>query len=276
MILKETTLKVGASAPFKLLHITDTHLTLCDERNDKRKNELAANRLNWFPDAEKCLDEAVEYSKKENIRIIHTGDLIDFVSEANLDRAAEFVKEADPIFVTGNHEFSLYVGEAFEDEAYRNISLAHVQESFKEDIRYNSMVINGVNLVLIDDGYYRFEPEQFEAFKKDVEKGLPIVIFMHNPLYCPDLFAHASALPGKDAAYLTSIPEELMSGYSEYRFKQHRADEMTLEMTRYIENCPLVKAIVTGHLHYDFESTVAGRIPQITTGLCTGRVLCFE
>ena len=135
--LLKTVIHVGAEKPFRVLHLSDTHLTLCDERDDERKNKLAIKRERIFPYQEQMLDFAAAYAKKENIPIVHTGDIIDFVSEANLDYVKKFTAENDVFMAAGNHEFSLYVGEAWEDAAYRNQSLAHVQESFTNDIRFS-------------------------------------------------------------------------------------------------------------------------------------------
>ena len=41
--------------------------------------------------------------------------------------AKEFMESNDYFFAAGNHEFSLYLGEAVEDADYRNQSLAKVQ-----------------------------------------------------------------------------------------------------------------------------------------------------
>ena len=39
---------IGVDEPFCVLHASDTHLTLCDERNDERKQELAASlQIRW-------------------------------------------------------------------------------------------------------------------------------------------------------------------------------------------------------------------------------------
>ena len=274
MRIIETKVKAGASEPFRLLHISDTHLTLADERDDKRKLDLAADRAKYFPNAEKDLAEACGLAKREHMTIVHTGDLIDFVSEKNLDRAAEFTRDNDVFFIAGNHEFSLYVGEAFEDEAYRNQSLDRVQKSFPDDLRFCVRVINGVKLIGIDDGYYRFDKPQLEALKREVDEGLPIILLLHNPLYEPELYS--LAMKNNPCAYLTSTPEELMSGYDEYRYRQQKADEITLEATRFIESCPLIKAIFAGHLHHDYEGTVAGRLPQYVTGIGTGRIITIE
>ena len=51
---------------------------------------------------------------------------VDVVEQLAIDRAKEFCETVDVFMAAGNHEFSLYVGEAWEDEAYRNQSLALV------------------------------------------------------------------------------------------------------------------------------------------------------
>lgn len=269
-----TRINAGASSPFRLLHITDTHLTLADERNDQRKIDLAKGRSVHFPYAESILIEASQMSKKGNMPIVHTGDLIDFVSEANLDRAKEFIDSNDVFFIAGNHEFSLYVGEAFEDKAYRDQSLAHVQESFKDDIRFNVRKINGVKLIGIDNSYYRFEKEQLDALKREIEEDLPIILLMHNPLHEPELYEEI--MKTNTCAYLTTTPEELMQGYPKDRYIQQKPDDVTIETTRCIESCPLIRAIITGHLHRDFDGMVAERIPQYVTGIGTARIITIE
>ena len=115
--LLTTKLSLGAEKPFALLHISDTHLCLADDRDNERKNKLAESRKTVFGDGEDALRWSVELSKELGTLLVHTGDLLDFVSEANIDAAKKFTDENDCFFVAGNHEFSLYVGEAWEDEA---------------------------------------------------------------------------------------------------------------------------------------------------------------
>ena len=76
-------------------------------------------------------------------------------------------------------------------------------------------------------------------------------------------------------AYLMGVPEELMQGYPPDRYIQQKADEVTLEMMEYIAKEPLIKYILTGHQHFDFESVYAERVPQIVTGIETARVIEF-
>ena len=39
--LAKNTFEIGLEKPLKLLHVTDTHLTLADELDDEKKRQLA-------------------------------------------------------------------------------------------------------------------------------------------------------------------------------------------------------------------------------------------
>ncbi len=265
-----TKLHIGLAKPITILQISDTHLTLCDERDNARKAALAAHRATIFPGADEFLGEVEVLAKREGHLLVHTGDLSDFVSAANLDRAAQLVNACDVMMVAGNHEFSQYVGEAVEDAAYRNVSLDRVQAVYHNDIRFTSRVVGGVNLVGIDNGYYLFDKEQLDALKCEVAKGLPILLFLHVPLYSEALYDHCLAI-GKTSAYLTAVPDEKTECYPPDRRAQQTADNITREMVAYIEAEPLIQAVFAGHLHHDFTCTVGGRLPQYVTGMDTVR-----
>ena len=268
-----TDVAVGATKPFTLLHVSDTHLTLADGRDGERKVRLAEKRTRIFPDAKAALAEISAESKKLGAPIIHTGDIIDFVSRKNLEFTKKYVAENDVFMTAGNHEFSLYVGEAFEDEAYRNRSLSRVQACFSNDIRFASRKINGVNLVGIDDSYYRFDKAQLDALKREVALGLPIILFMHCALYEDALCREIVVGHGAEAPYLTCPPDDALVGCSEYRVRQQIPDAITVEATEYIKSCPLIKAIFTGHLHWDWDGMLTDTLPQYVTGLDTIRTI---
>lgn len=277
MNIKKNTLYVGAQEPFCAVHISDTHLTYADERerDNGRKLALAQARLQGFPDAEENLKQAVEYVQEHKLPILHTGDLIDFVSAANLDAAKKLTEENDVYMAAGNHEFSLYVGEAKEDAAYRNQSLDKVQACFDNDIRFSSRVMHGVNFVAVDNSYYLFEEWQLEALKKEVQKGMPIVLMMHTPLYTETLYEkRLSEVPGP--AYLMSVPVGKMAHYNAHRFEQQLADEVTRAAYDYIVSQPLIRAVLTGHLHNDADDVLPNGVPQLVTGCETLRHIRFE
>lgn len=274
MNIKQTDIKIGIPNPFSILHISDTHFTLADERDDDRKISLSHIRKREFitqPDDK--LKVAEEIANDKGLKIVHTGDLIDFVSEANLDRAKRFIDQNDVLFIAGNHEFSLYVGEAFEDEAYRNKSLEHVQQFFKENIRFNARQLGGVNFIGIDNGYYRFEQWQLSALKEQVALGIPIILFMHNPLFEKNLFEQEIANTNGFCANIVGTPDDYFSRNNEKRQYILKPDEVTLETYKYIMSQSLIKAVITGHLHYDFKSMLTDILPQYVTGIDTVRYI---
>ncbi len=268
-----TELKVGAEKTFEIIHLSDTHLTCADARDTDRKVLLAKERLTCFNEAEECLDLAGKLAKEKGAPIIHTGDLIDFVSVANIERAKRFTDEQDCFMAAGNHEFSLYLGEEKEDAAYRNRSLDSVQKAFKNNIRTASRIINGINFVALDNGYYLFEEEQLSFLKDEVRKGLPVVLAFHTPLFDKELYD--ICMTKWDNAYLTGVPQELMKCYPPERYEQQLPDEVTLETLRYISEESNIKAILSGHLHFTFEGTFAGRIPQIVNSCTDIRIIKF-
>lgn len=271
-----TECNIGASEPFEVFHISDTHLTFSDERDDKRKAVLAKHRFKSFSDAKDNADYAVAASKKENIPIICTGDLIDFVSELNLDYAAGYNREADIFTCAGNHEFSLYVGEAWEDDEYKNRSLPRVQKSFSNDIIFSSRVINGVNFVALDNSYYLIKEKHLEMLREEVKKGFPVVLTVHVPLYTKELFDHQIKDLKLGDAGLMAAPDEEIAFYEDYRYRQQKADESTKAAFDYIVNEPGIKLILTGHLHYDYETLLPGGKRQIITGKDTLRKIRFS
>lgn len=275
-------LHIGVETPFTVIHASDTHLTRADLRDGERKVALAEKRVRHFAHAEEMLATIGALSEQYHAPILYTGDLIDFVSQANLERAKEFVDAHDFFMAAGNHEFSQYVGEAWEDAAYRNQSLDKVQAAFRNDIRMSSRVIGGVNFVALDDGYYLFEEAQLDFLKAEVARGLPIVLMMHNPLYEEEYFENVSyhrerigLKPSETppCAYLTGVPAELIGHYDDHRRRQQTPDEVTLRTVEYIKSQPQIRALLAGHVHYAAEVKLREGAPQIITGVTDVRVI---
>ncbi len=264
MLIEKSTIRIGLEKPVKLLHVTDTHLGFADERDDERKHELS-KRMSG-PEREKYLYEQIDYAGKNCDLLVHTGDLIDFVSHANVEKAREILKNDKIFFIAGNHDYSQYVGEAWEDNAYRMNSYMQMGYGFGVPMFFNSRVVGGVNIVGIDNSYYLFADWQLFRLKKEAEKGLPIILAFHDPIFEQSLYDyHMSLLPG-ECTYLVGCDEEHLLPYSEFRAVQQRPDEPTMRMIDYIKSEPLIKAVLTGHLHFSFESNLTDSLTQFVTG----------
>ena len=263
MKLERSTVAAGLKKPVKILHVTDSHVALADGRDDERKRALA-NRLG-FPDKEKYLYEQIEYAEKNCDLLVHTGDLTDFVSHANTEFARKILQNEKIFFIAGNHDYSQYVGEAWEDKAYRMNSYMQMGGGFGVPMFFNSRITGGVNIVGIDDGYYLFEDWQLWRLKREVEKGYPVILAIHDPIFEESLYLyHRLRLPD-EPTYLVGCDEEHLLPYSEFRAVQQRPDAPTLRMIEYIKSEPAVKAVLAGHLHFNFESELRDGLPQFVT-----------
>lgn len=268
--IKEYNLNIGVKEPFSVLHISDNHLCYADERDDEEKLKLCNRRLLHFtnsnPDRqEQISNEIFSYARENNLPVIHTGDLIDFVSYLNLDRAEEYLDGINTVMCAGNHEFSLYVGEAKEDEAYKQKSLALVQSKLPDGIEYGVHYLNCLKFITLDDSYYYILPEHFELFKQEVSDGEPFALVVHNPIYSKDLYNQVmNGKPFDEPPYLTGCPKNLLKNLSVDRFEQQNADKTTLEFVEFLNECKNLKAIFAGHLHESgFISKLDSGVPQL-------------
>lgn len=273
--IRKIRIPVGASEPFSALHLSDSHFTRVDGRDNERKHKLAKGRSKIFPQAEAYFDAAVNYAREKNLLLLHTGDLMDFVSAANLEYVAERLGDGQWFTSAGNHEYSQYVGEACEDAAYKAQTYKDVQASFPNDLTFASCVIHGVNFVAVDDVYYNFTKHQQKLMKKEIKKGLPIVMLCHVPIYTPEHAKAQLAANGGKCAYMTGAPLELTETYQcnpslpkeeqwRNRSVQQRADKPTLEFIEWLRKQPLLKAILCGHMHTFYQERFSPTAIQYT------------
>jgi hypothetical protein len=131
---------------------------------------------------------------------------------------------------------------------------------------FNPRTVGGVNVVGIDNSYYHFADWQIWRLRKEVEKGLPVILAFHDPLFEQSLYDYHFSVSSEDSTYLVGCDEAHLLRYSEFRAVQQRPDAPTLRMIDYIKSEPQIKAILTGHLHFSFESMLTPTLPQFVTG----------
>ena len=269
------TVDAGAEKPFKLMHVTDTHITCPDETDEERIILLAEKRKRRYPFSENILTETEILSKKENALPVITGDMMDCFSNGSAKRIKQFTEHTDCLFTAGNHDFRIFGGMEYDVPSSREKNLKAVSSLFKNDIRFFSEIINGVNIVGINNGYYRFEEFQLELLKKEIDKGLPVILSMHVPLYteeCYDLMVTGK----RTYASLVCVPEEKMEIYPPERYEQQKEDKITRKMYDYILSQDIIKLVICGHVHKNFEAVLPNGVPQLITGTDTARILTVK
>lgn len=264
-------LVIGLKKTLRFLHLSDNHLCLADKRDNERKQTLAIARSRGFDGSSpgktlRFLEEALDYGKANCDLLLHTGDLIDFVSYPNLEALKKYLSVMDTVFAAGNHEFSQYVGEAWEDEAYKMQSFDLVQRQVGNNIDFFARKIGGVNLVAIDNSYYLFAPRHMELLKREVAKGLPVMLLFHNPLYTDELYDEMMVRRKRECAYLVGTPDGKLACYDNLRRRQQQPDAPTLAFCDYVRREPTIQAVFAGHLHFDYETQLTPHLTQYITG----------
>ena len=271
--IEKSTLRIGLDKPMKILHITDSHIPLCDARDDERKQAIGARLAPKLEEKMTHLNQQLAYAEENCDLVLHTGDLIDYVTKANVDFARELLKNEKILYVAGNHEYSQYIGEAWEDMAYRmNGYMSMGSGALGVNMFFTSRIVGGVNFVGVDNAYHQAEDWQTERLRMEVAKGLPVVLFMHVPLFEQSLYERSTAHWSDGTAYLMGCDEEHLLPYPEFRACEQRPFESTKRFVEYVNGEKQIKAVVAGHIHFNFESRLPGGAMQYVTAPGTSGV----
>ena len=96
-ILK-TTVDIGLGHEVKVLHVTDSHIALDDEGDER-------GRFKYFSNAEEYFHQTCAYAKENGLTMLNTGDLLDAHTESNFAFADKYLLPTDTIYAAGNHDF---------------------------------------------------------------------------------------------------------------------------------------------------------------------------
>jgi predicted phosphodiesterase len=233
----------GATSPFSILHISDTHFTAAYPHEPESKQMSRIRRTRTFGGhQEEALRDSLAWAKDNVDYVLHTGDLIDWQSEANFDMMKKFFGD-NTIAAVGNHEFYTYdPGEKHTwQEPFKERSWKLLKDVCPADPRFNTRIINGVNFVCMDDVFGTVQPDQVEKFHAEVKKGLPIILCMHVPFITPFIWRAQKKFwkGGKDSKFRSA---EIPKAGGDYK-RQHE-DSVTREFIAYLKKETLLKGIL--------------------------------
>lgn len=250
--LSYATVEIGLERPFSLLHISDSHLTAAYPFEGEKKQQLNRQRTVTFGGRqEEALRDALDWAKQHVDYVLHTGDIIDWQSEANLDLVRKYF--GDSIMgAVGNHEFTpdMWLSEPKEDrtEAFKDRTRAHIQRFYPFDTRFQAQVVHGVNFITLDDVYGTVTEDQVRRFREEAAKGLPMVLCMHVPFFTENIWrAHTRLWIDKGPLQGSALAEPTSD------YKAQLEDPVTRDFIAYLKQEPLLKCILAGHLHLTVE-----------------------
>ena len=278
---KPLSLKVGAAKPFTALHFSDTHVSMMDAADilSGKSKELSLYEArnhglfgrSGFPFAVQSLAATLAYARRKNIPMLNTGDLFDFRSEANIACIANSFKGADVFSSLGNHEgHGLHSpGMNPQTAAAEDALRARYEKAIGNPLVVASRVINGVNFVAFDNcEMSRFVRDKMvDGIKAELEKGLPTVLMCHMPPFSREL--HEAVMEIHRVRNASYFPKEnnLTSYYMMGEdFQKSHAPKAFRRLFEYLAGRDNLKAILCGHLHFEWQGTFAGRVPVVIAG----------
>ena len=95
---------------------------------------------------------------------------------------------------------------------------------------------------------------------------MPTVVCVHTPLFEEELFRRRSADNGLGYCALVAPPDRYLKNYPEAQIETQKPDAATREVYRLIDASPQIRAILAGHLHDYYCTTMPGGAVQICVG----------
>ena len=262
--------------PTRIFHITDTHLSIDDERGDKykkfSKRMAAAYKSNiHFQTGKKystkeSFEQTLILAKEQNIDFITlTGDIFSFPSEAGVEWALQKLNDTKIPFayVAGNHDWH-YEGMNGSSEKLRNTwTENHLKPMYQgNNPLFTTYNFNGIRFVCIDNSTYEILPEQLDFFKTQVKSNEPLLLLMHIPLY----------MPGRTIGYGCGNPNWNKTTDKNFKIEQREKwrkgghTKVTMKFYDEVFNASNLLTVLAGHTHRPTIDIKNG-IPQIVTGL---------
>ena len=259
-------IKVGAKAPFEILHFSDSHLAWMNSRDLMKADEV---ELKWYEGRRRHfagnatgLAAALAYAKAKKLRLVHTGDLLDYLSDANLRIGKHDLEGFDCLYAIGNHEYAGTPRPTPKTE-WLKAAREKLEPFFPNGFACASRVINGVNFVAVDNvGMCRdiFEP-QFAAIKAEFAKGLPTVLAYHIPFFSPELAKmEMSRHPDRLKTVGDITCDWLAAPPGKGDIPLNKA------LVKWLPEQKNLKALLCGHLHYEAQVPFSETVTQYVAG----------
>ena len=264
--ITNTRLEAGLNAPVKLLHVTDVHLTLANDADTPEHHALMEKRTRVFyeegnhppHDPKTYFERAIALAKEENALLVCTGDAIDIHTRGNVEALQSLLRGEDLMFSPGGHEHQRVCKRTMEEPyPYWETIRPQLEAELSEfDLYFESRIINGLNVITADNSLDYFPQRTVERFEAEIARGLPMVVFFHDPIW--------DRLLNLKEAYHPNIrltPKDY---------------ERSHEMLQLLLHHPLVLATFAGHGHAEAAREIDGKTHYMTDGLFRGRARMIE
>lgn len=273
--------------PVKILHISDSHLYMDDERGEQyvdysQRMAKAYNSTSNYKTGEKTnpvemfKQIVAEAETQKPDAIVLTGDIVSFPTAAGVDFVLENLEKTGVPFyyVAGNHDWH-FEGMPGSEKDLRNEWIEkRLKPLYPEDANplVYSVNIKGVKLLLVDDSIYEILPEQLEIVRKELASGEPVALFMHIPLFAP----------GRGVGFGVGHPNWNASTDRNFeierrpRWPEGGHTETTFAFRNEVLTAPNLLGVFTGHIHRQSLDICKGKPLHVAPAAVDGSTVTID
>ncbi|MEI6713376.1 MAG: metallophosphoesterase [Verrucomicrobiota bacterium] len=261
--------------PLRVCMIADTHLFRDDQRGEtfqsfsarmaRAYNHTKDFRTGTETNPEESFVKTLQTAKKNNVDLLAlVGDIFSFPSEDAIEWVQARLAECGLpfLYIAGNHDWHYEGMEGSLEQLRATWTEKRLKPLYQAHHPLMAMQeIRGVRFIAIDNSTYEILPEQLAFFQAQVTSGVPLVLFVHIPLYAPGRpigFGCGHPLWGAatDKGFQTERrPRWPANGHS----------QVTMDFHHEVFSAPNLLGIFAGHTHQPSLDAVNG-IPHIVAG----------
>lgn len=252
------------SREYTFMHLTDTHLCAL---NQKDKSTMSASRYSYAYNmrytyrvggmlTENKFSAYYKLAKERGAEaVILSGDIITFPSYGNIDLLYRLLNQTpDGIkttFVVGNHDWTF--ADDYQSANAASKYLPMLSELSGGDPHFSYLEYDDVIIAMVDNSTNKVTKDTVDKFLALYEKNKPIILSLHVPLYSERLYQYGI---DKEGVSYT------MGGKS--LFGDDPDVKRFYEAVCLDADSPVI-AVLSGHLHIDFEESFPNGVPQYVT-----------
>lgn len=258
----------------RVFHITDTHLSIDDERGVKYREfsqrmagAYLSNRhfqTGEERSAKESFEQTLDLARGQEVDFLAlTGDIFSFPSEAAVEWSLERLDDAGIPFayVAGNHDWH-YEGMKGSSQELRKIWAEKRLKAMYQgnDPLYAAYDLNGVRFICIDNSTYEILPAQLAFYRAQTADEKPLILLMHIPLY----------IPGRSIGFGCAHPdwgEETDGNFEIERREKWRKGghtQVTMDFYEAVFDTRQLLVVLAGHTHVHTVDVKNG-IPQVVS-----------
>lgn len=252
--------------PFKIIFIADTHVALCDDRDEEVREKTDTRYLDFIVDSKSSaenFEELFKYIRKAKPDlVILGGDITDSATYESI----EFVEkqldklECPYVYITGNHDFE-YGSEYFSETAYSEY-LPRLRNITDVNNGYQVMEFDQFTILGVDDGSNQVCDDIGKGIAEAKEIGKPVILVTHVP-FVPFVDKEELIQRTNDVwGGMDSGDSRTLMGYGGIM-----PNGSTQELMGFIaEDDSLVKLVLAGHVHFYHKDALTNNVYQVITG----------